>query len=87
MIAPRLMTKAQAAAYCGVGLGAFADWMAKGIVPRAVKGTQRWDRKAIDAALDRRSRLVERGAGETAAGELTAADYLRRYDEDETPAH
>lgn len=75
---PRLLTKAQAAAYCGVGIGTFADWMSKGIVPRAVKGTQRWDIKEIDVALDRRSGLVNPGAGEKAAGELTAADYLKR---------
>lgn len=80
MSAPRLLTKAEAAAYCGVGLGAFSDWMRKGLVPRAVKGTQRWDRKAIDAALDRRSRLDDAAAGK-ASDEPTAADYLKRYDE------
>lgn len=79
--APRLLTKSQAAAYCGIGTGGFSDWIRKGILPRALKGTQRWDRAAIDAALDRRSGLAKAAMGEGAAGQLTAADYLKRYDE------
>mgnify|MGYP003395661185 CR=1 FL=1 len=81
MTAPRLLTKREAAAYCGIGTGAFDAWMRKHILPRALKGTQRWDRAAIDAALDRRSGLGERKSGEGAAGGMSAADYLKRYDE------
>lgn len=37
---------------------AFDDWVRRGIVPKAMAGTTRWDRKAIDRALDRRSGLL-----------------------------
>ena len=51
-IAPRLLTREQAAAYCGVGLTTFTAWIWRGIAPGPVHRTHRWDRKAIDAALD-----------------------------------
>lgn len=56
---PRGLSKEQAAEYCGCeSLPAFDTWVKRGIVPRAIPGTNRWDRKAIDRALDRRSGLV-----------------------------
>lgn len=52
------MTKEQAADYCGCATTtAFDVWIRKGIVPRAIPGTNRWDRKAIDLALDRASKI------------------------------
>jgi hypothetical protein len=58
-VTPRVLTKAQAAEYCGCAtLNAFDAWRAKGIVPPAIPGTTRWDRKALDAALDRASGLT-----------------------------
>lgn len=56
-IAPRGLTKTDAAAYCGCSEDAFDTWVKKGIVPGAIPGTQRWDRKAIDWYLDRASGL------------------------------
>ena len=56
-IAPLLLTREQAAAYCGVGVTTFTAWVRRGIVPGPVSGTQRWDRKAIDGALDALSRI------------------------------
>jgi hypothetical protein len=65
-IMPRGLTKEEAAEYCGCRtLAAFDQWRAKGIVPPAIPGTNNWDRKAIDAALDRASNLV------TESGELS----------------
>lgn len=59
MMLPRVLTKKQAAEYCGCNtLAAFDRWRARGIVPDALPGTNRWDRKALDAALDRASGLV-----------------------------
>ena len=31
------------------------EWVKRGVVPGPIPGTQRWDRKAIDLALDRAS--------------------------------
>lgn len=69
-IAPRGLTKEQAAAYCGCGLDAFDTWVKRGIVPGAIPGTQRWDRKAIDWYLDRASGLP---TGPTTADDALAA--------------
>ncbi|SFI39704.1 hypothetical protein [Bradyrhizobium sp. Gha] len=64
-ILKRCLTKNEAAAYCGCNtLAAFDRWRAEGIVPDAIPGTNRWDRKAIDRALDRASGLVTDSAAE-----------------------
>lgn len=55
------MTKEVAAEYCGCStMTAFDVWIRKGIVPGAIPGTNRWDRKAIDLALDRASNIEDR---------------------------
>ena len=52
------MTKDEAARYCGCETeAAFDKWMEKGIVPRPIRGTRRWDRKLIDLFLDRVSEI------------------------------
>ena len=63
-IPPRMLTRAQAAAYCGVGSTTFTAWVGRGIVPGPVPATHRWDRKAIDAALDALSRIDDKLEGE-----------------------
>lgn len=78
---PRLMSKATAAAYCELSLAAFADWVRKGRLPKRLRGTQRWDRAAIDDALDRVSGRTSRSAPQSLASE-----FLARYDlDDEHP--
>ena len=58
MIPPRGMSKKQAAAYAGCEtLSAFNNWIRRGIMPGPIPGTHKWDRKAINAALDRLSGL------------------------------
>ena len=53
---PRGLNREQAAAYCGCeSVEAFSDWTRRGLVPGPMKGTHRWDRKALDRALDRLS--------------------------------
>jgi predicted DNA-binding transcriptional regulator AlpA len=54
----RLLTRAQAAAYCGLSCAAFSDWVRRGRLPGPIAGTARWDRRAIDTALDNASGLV-----------------------------
>jgi hypothetical protein len=49
---PRLLTRLQAARYCGLSPSGFGKWVAAGRMPRALPGTRRWDRQAVDAALD-----------------------------------
>jgi hypothetical protein len=58
---PRGMSREEAADYCGCdSMAAFSDWVRRGIIPGPLPGTHRWDRKAIDAALDRASGLETR---------------------------
>jgi hypothetical protein len=55
----RCLTKQEAASYCGCEtLAAFDRWRAKGIVPGPIPGTTRWDKKALDLALDRASGIA-----------------------------
>lgn len=57
---PRGLSREQAAEYCGCETAcAFDDWVRRRIVPGPMPGTKRWDRKAIDRYLDRRSGLAE----------------------------
>lgn len=53
---PRGLSREQAAIYCGCeSLSAFDDWVRRKLVPGPMRGTHKWDRKALDAALDRLS--------------------------------
>lgn len=58
-IEPRCMKRAEAAAYLSLDPSSLDVWVAKGIVPGPIPGTHRWDRRAIDAALDRLSGLQQ----------------------------
>jgi len=69
---PRLLSREQAAEYCGCDtLSAFDDWRRRGIVPEPMPGTSKWDRRLIDRWLDRRSGLVS-DASSSAAEEWLA---------------
>jgi hypothetical protein len=52
---PRGLSRNEAAEYCGLSSMGFDQWVRRGIVPGPIPGTQRWDRKAVDLALDRAS--------------------------------
>jgi hypothetical protein len=56
---PRALTRARAAEYLGLSVRQFDAWVLKGILPQKMAGTSRWDRDAIDAALDRLSGIRE----------------------------
>ena len=51
----RLVTKVQAATYCGTSTATFAKWVVAGILPSTVSITGRYDMRALDAALDKLS--------------------------------
>lgn len=61
----RLLTREGAAEYCSLSPEGFDDWRRRKLVPGPLPGTHRWDRKALDAALDKLSGL-EGGQEETA---------------------
>lgn len=52
VVEPRMMRRAEAAIYCGVSKSTFSRWVSAGILPEPLSGTARWDRRAIDEALD-----------------------------------
>jgi hypothetical protein len=51
----RLITKAQAAKYCGTSAATFAKWVLAGILPSTVSITGKYDMRALNAALDKLS--------------------------------
>ncbi|MBY2913763.1 helix-turn-helix transcriptional regulator [Rhizobium leguminosarum] len=52
MTEPRLISRKDAAAYCGIGESTFSLWVANHKMPPAIAGTRKWDKRAIDARLD-----------------------------------
>lgn len=56
-IQSRLLTGKAAAVYLGVSWGTFNNWVNIGLLPSALPVMKRWDRKAIDATIDRMSGL------------------------------
>jgi hypothetical protein len=53
----RLISRAEAAAYCGIAESTFSLWVSTHKMPPCIPGTRKWDRKAIDAKLDEISGL------------------------------
>lgn len=60
----RCLTASEAANYCRLTSSGFRAWVARGTLPPPLPGTRRWDRHAIDAALDRLSGLEKPDAGQ-----------------------
>jgi hypothetical protein len=58
-LAPRLLPKTKAAAYCSLSTSGFDDWRRKGLMPEPIPGTTRWDVKLLDKAIDKLSGLSE----------------------------
>lgn len=53
-IEPRVLSRSDAAAYCGIGTTLFDEMVSGGRLPKPSKFNNRtvWDRHALDAALD-----------------------------------
>ena len=64
-LTPRLLSKKKAAAYCGLSLSGFDDWRRRGLLPDPIPGTNRWDIKLLDKALDKLSGLSQPAAPAT----------------------
>lgn len=64
---PRLLTREMAAAYCSMSVSRFSQLVKAKTLPGPVPGTTRYDRKAVDVALDKL-------AGLTASSEPSAFD-------------
>ena len=45
-MAQRLIGKSEAAEYCGCSVSCFASWVAKGLMPKPLNGTRKWDKRA-----------------------------------------
>lgn len=59
MTTPRLLSKSEAAAYCGLKSSRFSSWVKEGIIPPSLPGTYKWDRKALDQHLDKISGIEQ----------------------------
>lgn len=53
----RLLSASDAAAYLGLSAAGLREWVEAGRVPGPIPGTRRYDRAALDRALDRLSGL------------------------------
>jgi hypothetical protein len=76
---PRLMTGTEAAAYLGLTPGSFSKWVADGRAPKPLPGTRRWDRKAIDLALDKISGIPTAPPSKEDREEDEGDRWLRDY--------
>lgn len=54
----RMLSLREAAEYCGLSTSGLGDWVRRGIVPGPMRGTRKWDAKALDLALDKQSGLT-----------------------------
>lgn len=73
----RLLTRPQAAAYCGYSPGQFSRLVSNGTLPGHVGKLRRWDRIALDARLDELSG-IDRAPAEEDAFDKWEREYNAR---------
>ena len=66
---PRLLTRETASQYCSLSTQSFSAWVSAGRLPAPIPGTNRWDLKALDLALDNLSGISD--------SESSALDFWR----------
>jgi len=74
---PRLLTREQAAAYCGISPAYFSETIGKEVPPVRVRKdgkTMRWDRVALDAWIDQKSGLYNGGERQRSIAERLNAN-------------
>lgn len=76
-ILPRLLSRAEAAVYCGLSCQGFSAWVKNGRLPGPIAGTARWDLRAIDAALDSLSGIADRD--ECGVGSLVLDQWKAKH--------
>jgi hypothetical protein len=54
-LTPRIFSRVQAAAYCGVEPATFDKWVREGFLPKPIPGKRRWDRMRLDLELNQLS--------------------------------
>ncbi len=74
---PRLMTRSEAAGYCGLSPEGFSSWISSGKLPPPLPGTRRWDRRALDLSLDRLSGMTQSDASPVSALDERRARHAR----------
>lgn len=73
----RLLSGIDAAAYLGITPATFSKWVSSGKAPLPIPNTRRWDRKAIDLALDKTSGIV---APSIVPDEAAEDEWERKYE-------
>jgi hypothetical protein len=81
----RCMTRDEAAQHIGISVESFDAWRRKGILPGPIPNTHRWDRKALDLALDRASGLPSDEGGSVFDEWKRARSPARNQHGDQTP--
>lgn len=76
-IEPRLLPRRQAAAYCSLTESGFSEWVREKRLPGPLPGTKRWDRRALDACLDKLSG-IKHAPDDSAEGERALDEWLGR---------
>jgi hypothetical protein len=79
-VMPRLLSGADAAVYLGVAPATFSKWVADGRAPKPLPGTRRWDRKALDLALDKASGIPMAPLSQKDLEQQEADKWWREYD-------
>lgn len=59
VLKPRLVSRTEAASYCGLKPSRFSELVKHGMMPRAIPGTNKWDMRAIDLHLDKVSGIQQ----------------------------
>src|SRR5665213_2593581 len=67
---PRGLSASEAAIYAGCQtIAAYRAWVRRGIMPGPIPGTRRYDRRALDLALDRLSQITHQSSERSAYGQ------------------
>jgi hypothetical protein len=79
-VAPRLLSRAAAAAYCGVSPGLFDQTIARDVQAIEIRRRRLWDIKALDRWIDRRSQDAKDGDPRSIAERLNGVQGARDQD-------